>query len=558
MKQNMESLRPKNLISNATKKLLAVLEEEKKDIWLLYMYAVLSGILSLTLPLGVQAIITYLMGAYLSTSLVLLITLVIGGTFFVGVLQLFQLSIVEVLQQRLFMRSTLEYAFRVPLLRIQTNGKYLFQELANRFFDTLTLQKEVPKLLMDLSAALLQMLFGLILISFYHPFFAFFSVLVFLLLFLFFRISGPRGLSSSLEESEEKYRIAFFLQNLGLESNWFKSAGPFQIGINKIDSMLSLYLDARKRHFRVLLSQYQVLIIFKTLIIGILLIIGGNLVLEGQINLGQFIAAEIVIILIMGSVEKLLLSMEGIYDVLTAVEKVAKIPALEIDQPEGYSNASMPELVKFQGVRLELGNTYMLPDMEISLHESIYFEGGSDIHKNALLTALLGHIPVSSGSIRIDGLAISEWNLMIWRQKLGQVEPARSIENVSLFDYLEIGTDAGKLIRAQYLCDILGISESMDAFGLELRDALYPTWYFNQEIKLWQIGLLRSILLGQQLLILDMDALPQALIREIDFSALFRESGHHWWVFSKDQALGTDFKRYNLSMMMIEKGGHHA
>src|SRR5690606_12104604 len=116
-------------ILTVVRKLFGILEDEKKEITLLYTYAILSGLVSLSLPLGVQAIITYLMGAYLSTSLFLLITLVIGGTLFVGVLQLFQLTIVEELQQKLFMRSTLEYAFRLPILRLRKTSSYLYDEL---------------------------------------------------------------------------------------------------------------------------------------------------------------------------------------------------------------------------------------------------------------------------------------------------------------------------------------------------------------------------------------------------------------------------------------------
>ena len=558
MKDKIESVRPKNLITSATRKLVAVLREERKDIWLLYIYAVLSGIVSLTLPLGVQAIITYLMGAYMSTSLVLLIGLVISGTFFVGILQLFQLSIVEVLQQRLFMRSSLEYAFRVPLMRLHTTGKYLFHELANRFFDTLTLQKQVPKLLMDLSAAILQMLFGLILISFYHPFFAFFSLLILLILFLFFRISGPRGLSSSLEESEEKYRIAFFLQKLGFESSWFKASTPFRSGLQKVDLMLSHYLDARKKHFRVLVSQYQVLIVFKTLIISILLVIGGNLVLEGEINLGQFIAAEIVIILIMASVEKLMLSMEGIYDVLTAVEKVAKVPKLEIDQPEGYASVEMPSSIEFRGAEIELAKKFTLPDMQLSLNESIAWEGGTDLQKGSFIASILGHIPLTQGSIRVDGLVLAELNLMVWRQRINQVTPAGMIENVSLAEYLEIETDSEKMMLAQRYCDLLGISKRLNSFGLTLRDPLEPTWYFNKGLFLWQVGILRTLINGSKVIIIDMDNLPQTILKEVDFESLINEETHKWWVFGCKPDQGVALKRFVLNSVMVEKGGSHA
>lgn len=558
MKEPHKTINSKNLIANTSRKLFALLKDENKDIWLLYVYAIISGIISLTLPLGVQAIITYLMGAYLSTSLVLLIALVIAGTFFVGVLQLFQLSIVEVLQQKIFLRSTFEYAFRLPLLKLNSTGKYLYQELANRFFDTLTLQKQVPKLLMDLSAAILQMLFGLILISFYHPFFAFFSLLIFLILFLFFRFSGPRGLASSMIESEEKYRIAFHLQRLGLEHFWFKAAQPFQRGLKQVDAFLGDYLDARKKHFKVLRSQYQVLILFKTLIISILLIIGGNLVLAGQINLGQFIAAEIVIILIMGSVEKLLLSMEGIYDVLTAVEKVAKVPEQEVDMPEGYALSENVSELSFQEVCFQLGRSFTIPDATFSLQENHVWQGGSPLQIMAFKRLLGGHIEPSEGTLRVDGLSINEWNHTVWRQKFILLESVKVVMNESVSRFLGIEEDPEAIKKALKIADIIGLSSRLNDFGLSIREPIEPLWLFNDTTLLWQLGIMRTWMSSAEIILVDLNQWPDALLSKTDLKALFDIAHKHLWVISDTVPDEFDAQVTQLSAMILEKGGQNA
>lgn len=538
--------------------MFAVLREDYKDIWLLYMYAIISGIISLTLPLGVQAIITYLMGAYFSTSLVLLIALVITGTFFVGVMQLIQLSIVEVLQQKIFLRSSFEYAFRLPLLKLNLTGKYLYQELANRFFDTLTIQKQVPKLLMDLSAAILQMVFGLILISFYHPFFGFFSLLIFIILFLFFRFSGPRGLSSSMIESEEKYRIAFHLQRLGLEHFWYKAAQPFQKGLKQVDDFLSAYLHARKKHFRVLRTQYQVLIFFKTLIISILLIIGANLVLSGQINLGQFIAAEIVIILIMGSVEKLLLSMEGIYDVLTAVEKVAKIPELTIDLPKGYTRSEPIEELAFQGLCFKMGRNFIVPNGSFSLKVNHLWLGGSALQILAFKKLLGGHIDPAEGTVRADGLALSEWNLSIWRQKFMVIEPAKVVMNESISSYLGIEGEPEALRKAMKIADIIGLSARLNDFGLTFRETIEPLWIFNDTTILWQLGILRTCMSEAEVVLIDLNLWPNALLSKTDLNALFEVTGKYFWVISENIPDHFKGERTPLASLIQEKGGQSA
>jgi len=253
-----------------------------------------------------------------------------------------------------------------------------------------------------------------------------------------------------------------------------------------------------------------------------------------------------------------LLSLEGIYDVLTAVEKVAKIPQLKIDQPEGYAIAGMPEELKFHGAEISLARDFILPDMELSLQESLVWEAGSDLQKGAFIASILGHLPLQSGSMRIDGLSLSEWNLMVWRQNINQVGPAGMMENVSLSDYLEVESDSEKMTRAQHYCDVLGISKRLDAFGLTLRDPIYPTWYFNKDLFLWQLGLLRSLINGPKILILDMDSLPQTLFSEVDFDALFNEGEHYWWIFGNNTNYANDFKRYTLSTIMVEKGGKNA
>lgn len=294
------------------------------------------------------------------------------------------------------------------------------------------------------------------------------------------------------------------------------------------------------------------------MIISILLVIGGNLVLEGEINLGQFIAAEIVIILIMASVEKLMLSMEGIYDVLTAVEKVAKVPKLEIDQPEGYASVEMPSSIEFRGAEIELAKKFTLPDMQLSLNESIAWEGGTDLQKGSFIASILGHIPLTQGSIRVDGLVLAELNLMVWRQRINQVTPAGMIENVSLAEYLEIETDSEKMMLAQRYCDLLGISKRLNSFGLTLRDPLEPTWYFNKGLFLWQVGILRTLINGSKVIIIDMDNLPQTILKEVDFESLINEETHKWWVFGCKPDQGVALKRFVLNSVMVEKGGSHA
>ncbi|MEL6560086.1 MAG: ABC transporter ATP-binding protein, partial [Bacteroidota bacterium] len=176
------------------KRLVKLLSEEKKDIFYIYFYAFLVGLISLTLPIGIQATVSLISGGVVFSSVYLLIGLVIIGVLAAGGIQVMQISLVEYLQRRVFTKAAFEFAFRVPRIKEEALSKYYAPELMNRFFDVLTIQKGLPKLLIDLSAGIIQILFGLMLLSFYHPFFVFFSLLLIFLLVMIFYTTGPKGL----------------------------------------------------------------------------------------------------------------------------------------------------------------------------------------------------------------------------------------------------------------------------------------------------------------------------------------------------------------------------
>ncbi|GAL69855.1 HlyB/MsbA family ABC transporter [Jejuia pallidilutea] len=185
------------------KRLIGLLQLEKRDILQIFYYAIFAGVVALSLPLGIQAIINLIQGAQISTSWIVLVILVTLGVAFSGLLQLMQLRIIETLQQRIFTRSAFELTYRFPKIKMSELRDYYPPELANRFFDTLTIQKSLSKILIDVPTAVLQILFALILLSFYHPFFIIFGLLLLVLIFVVFKFTAIKGLETSLVESKK-------------------------------------------------------------------------------------------------------------------------------------------------------------------------------------------------------------------------------------------------------------------------------------------------------------------------------------------------------------------
>jgi ABC-type bacteriocin/lantibiotic exporter with double-glycine peptidase domain len=317
------------------KRLFQLLKSEKKDIYNIYFFAIMIALINLTLPLGIQAIIGLMSGGLLLESVFVLMVLVVTATVGAGWLQVQQLAMVEILQQRVFTKIAFDFAYRIPRLKLEKLKNEYMPELVNRFFDVLNVQKSLPKILIDFTSAIVQIIFGLLLLSFYHPYFILFGLLVILIIFFVFYFTSKKGLETSIYESKYKYKVVFWLEELGRAVQSFKLAGFANLPMHKTDRLLNKYIIYRKQHFAVLVRQFSAIIAFKTLITAGLLILGGALVFNRQINLGQFVASEIIIVLVISSVEKLISSVAVVYDVLTALDKIGHVTDLEMENNSG-------------------------------------------------------------------------------------------------------------------------------------------------------------------------------------------------------------------------------
>ncbi|WP_100612602.1 peptidase domain-containing ABC transporter [Confluentibacter lentus] len=405
-------------------RLIGLMQLEKRDILQIFYYAIFSGIVALSLPLGIQTIINLIQGAQISTSWVVLVILVTLGVAFSGALQLMQLRIIETIQQRIFTRSSFELTYRFPKIKMTELRNYYPPELANRFFDTLTIQKGLSKILIDVPTAVLQILFALLLLSFYHPFFIIFGVLLLLLVFVVFKFTAKKGLETSLVESKNKYKVAHWIQEIARSITSFKLSGNTSLALGKNDYLVSHYLESRENHFKVLMMQFIQMVSFKVIVTASLLLIGGALVLNQQMNIGQFVAAEIIILLVIASVEKLILGLEPFYDVLTSIEKLGEIVDKDIENQEGEKPA-------FKGdINIELNEvSYRVPykDSPIIYNASLHIHsksrililGESGAGKSTLLRLIAGIIEPTSGYIYINNLSVNSLNLNHYRAHLG-------------------------------------------------------------------------------------------------------------------------------------------
>lgn len=406
------------------RRFVGLLQLERRAILQVFYYAIFSGLVALSLPLGIQAIVNLIQGAQISTSWIVLVALVTLGVAFSGALKLMQLRIIENIQQKIFTRASFEFTYRFPKIKMDQLYNAYPPELANRFFDTLSVQKGLSKILIDVPTAILEILFALILLSFYHPFFIVFGLLLIVLIYVVFKFTASNGLKTSLKESKHKYKVAHWIQEVARTMGSFKISGKTNLALAKNDLLVSSYLDARESHFKVLLLQFVKMIGFKVVVTAALLIIGGLLVLNQEMNIGQFVAAEIIILLVIASVEKLILGLDSIYDVLTSIEKIGQVVDMDLENQEGEHIQLKDDFkVELQNLGMQTpdGEMQLLQNINLIINAKsrILIYGSNGSGKSSLLRTIAGLLEPTEGKLFINERNISSVNLNSYRKYLG-------------------------------------------------------------------------------------------------------------------------------------------
>ena len=505
-------------------RLFRLLASEKKDIVYLYVYAALAGVISLSLPLGVQSVIGFVSSGAVSTSLVVLISLIVVGTLLVGALQIMQVYLVEYIQQRLMARVALDFAVRLPKVRVETlEGAYL-PELMNRLLDVPTLQKGLTTVLVEFSAAALQILFGLVLLSFYHPIFIAFGLVLVLMLYLLIALTGPKGLRTSIVESQYKYRIVAWLEDVARTVDSFRLPARQGLALGRTDELVNGYLGARASHFRVLLTQSWGFVVFKTLVTAALLSIGCFLLITKQLNIGEFVAAEIVIILTIGAVEKVILKLDVVYDALTSLDKIGHVLDLEQVQPL-RGTAPLPAQVAGQPTGLAVDVRALAYQYPHSTHptlagvnftlapgDHLALVGADGAGKTSLLRLLAGLLDGYTGQVAYGGLPLANLAPDALAAAVGDNLAHQHLFTGTVLENITLGQPHLTATDAAWAVELVGLRDELYARPEGLLTPVGPGHPLGAGLT-QKLLLARAIVHRPRLLLLD-HLLPAAALAE--------------------------------------------
>lgn len=423
------------------------------------VYGVAISLLSLATPISVQLLINSVAKIALPAPLLTLSALMFGLLLLVVVLSALRVHIMALFERRIFARTLAEITIRAVHARNPFFADARRSDLFNRYFDLMLVQKSVPSLVIGAFTILLQSVVGLLVTSFYHPFFLGFNVILIALVLLIWQIWSPGAIRSAVALSHAKHEAARWLEGLGSSNGFYKSSRHLNFAMDGSEAMTASYVDAHRRHFRFTFVQTCAYLLLYATASAALLALGGWLILQGQLSIGQLVAAELILSGVFYGLGQLGTYLEAYYDMVAAAEEVSMLYAIPYDTPNRSPEGPASGEVQLRGV--ESGDARI--DLTIAAGSQLVAIGAPTMdHRLSML--LKRNLQPDRGLVMVGGVDLEAFDIYRLRSDVIVLDRPTIVE-IRIREYLGL---AGAGIPAAHALDALAL------VGLGTRIAQLP------------------------------------------------------------------------------------
>ncbi len=477
------------------KSIFQLIQMEKNDIWAIAIYSVAMGILSLIIPIGVQSLVNILNFGTLFQPVLILTFLVIIALGFVGLMNVLQSYVAELIQQRLFVRLAANVTNLFPRVNHHDFKKYYASEMPNYFLDISIIQKSATILLTNGLGIFLQTLIGLLVLVLYHPFFILFNVLIlaFVIGIIFYSI-GSVGIETSIKESKSKHKVASWIQEMNFHRTVFRSERAHNYASLRTENLVREYISNRRKHFKALMRQMIGFVSLQAFGSGLLLGIGGWLVIKGQITLGQLVASEIIVAKILDNFGKFTKYLENYYDLCASVDKVNHLLDFSLE----LSGSESPSIEKESPISIRIEKL----NMQAEKGEIVVIRDPENKTAMSLVDMLYGFKASSYGSIAVNNTYLQDMNLREWRNHISLLRDIECFSG-SIADNVKLNSIHASSTEIRNALDKVNLMKRIQDFPNGIQSELLRNGYPFTKEELALLVIARALLDKPALILID-------------------------------------------------------
>ncbi|MDG1074759.1 MAG: ATP-binding cassette domain-containing protein [Methylophilaceae bacterium] len=532
-------------------RLLTLIKSEKNDLFILFYLTLGYSLLGIATPLAVQALVNNItMGGVMQPlvviSIILFCLLVLSG--FLYVLELY---LVEFIQRRLFVDTAVNVAHKTQGTMISVYDKTNPVELVNRFFDIITVQKSAASLLTTGLIAIIQVVIGSIILIFYSFYFSVIVLMVFLFFWLTINLLGQNATKTAIAESKAKYAVAAWIETIAANFYLFKFYNGSERANYYTNALAHQYLNKRDSHFTYLIRQNFTAVMFYALIGTAMLGIGGVLVINSQINLGQFVAAELIFFGVLAAFVRLVSKLGDYYDILAAVDKLGVLD--DLPQEEIHPTQTVFDTLDRLSVS-HLSFAYSKRvhpihniNFSISKGHHIAIMGLSGTGKSTIVDLITGLRKPDKGQIEYNGVDLRQINRLALRNKIGIASDIEVFAG-SILDNIRLDNALITMHEINQVLDDLGLLDDIAQLENGLDTQLTGIGAPLSSTQLQRLMLVRAIVIRPQLLIIDgiIDNLNHAQIQNVVHYLINRKADWMLLVTTRSEHIANQFDQQIL------------